>query len=139
MRAICFRGQQIEGKWVYGSLAHVDGNAYIVSPRSKFREKFGMEVPDCVVVCPETVGEFTGLVDCNGKQIFEGDYCCVTRPAVLAYGIITFQNGCFWFIDNAVYEGKQSWLRLCDLDVNRFRIEVRGNIHDNPSLAGRRE
>lgn len=137
MRDVCFRGQQNDtGEWRYGSFAQVDGDAFIISPCSKMNEEYGMTVPDCVQVRRETVGEFTGLVDQNGKQVFEGDYCRLTRTAVLAYGIITFQNGCFWFVETAMYEeGRQNWVRLCDLNVNRFKIEVKGNIHDNPKLA----
>ncbi|MBQ9347844.1 MAG: hypothetical protein IJT94_11010 [Oscillibacter sp.] len=137
MRDICFRGQQNDTReWRYGSFAQVDGDAFIISPFSKMNDEYGVTVPDCVQVLRETVGEFTGLVDQNGKQVFEGDYCRLTRTAVLAYGIITFRNGCFWFVETAMYEeGKQNWVRLCDLDVNGFKIEVKGNIHDSPKLA----
>ena len=137
MRDICFRGQQNDTReWRYGSFAQVDGDAFIISPFSKMNDEYGVTVPDCVQVLRETVGEFTGLVDLNGTQVFEGDYCRLSRTAVLADGIITFRNGCFWFVETAMYEeGKQNWVRLCDLDVNGFKIEVKGNIHDSPKLA----
>ena len=74
MRDICFRGQQNDTReWRYGSFAQVDGDAFIISPFSKMNDEYGVTVPDCVQVLRETAGEFTGLVDQNGKQIFEGD------------------------------------------------------------------
>ena len=116
MREILFRGKCKEsGKWITG---------FLVSHK---------HIGDWVTaypVDPKTVGQFTGLTDKNGKKIFEGDRCRVSRPCVLAYGKITFQNGCFWFVD----DGPGGMLRLCDVKTNGFEIEVIGNIHDNPKL-----
>ena len=148
MRDIIFRAKQVDtGEWRYGSLALIAySDTYIVDRRRRLvpvddPEKWGgsshlFAEPEVFTVRRETVGEFTGLVDQNGRQVFEGDYCCLTRFAVLAYGIIAFRNGCFWFVETAIYEeGKRNCVRLCDLDVNGFKIEVKGNIHDNPKLA----
>ena len=117
MREILFRGKRSDdNEWVFGDLEH-NGN----------------HIPkyvDGYTVAPSTVGQFTGLTDKNGKKIFEGDRCRVSRPCVLAYGKIAFQNGCFWFVD----DGPGGMLRLCDVKMNGFEIEVIGNIHDNPEL-----
>lgn len=129
MREILFRGKPLAedyfDKWVFGDLRHGgyyigDAEVYIANGSKGYL----INQP----VDPGTVGQFTGLIDKKGKQIFEGDVCRVTRPCVLAYGKITFQHGCFWFVD----DGPGGMLRLCDIKMNGFEIEVIGNIHDNP-------
>lgn len=124
MREILFRGKRIDnGEWVYGSLSmeyFQECGCVMISPSAD----------TCYKVARSTVGQFTGLTDKNGKKIFEGDRCRVSRPCVLAYGKIAFQNGCFWFVD----DGPGGMLRLCDVKMNGFEIEVIGNIHDNPEL-----
>ena len=129
VREILFRGKNKHGTWYYGFYTEgycLDGTPVswieVVDRRKKDTE--------CPTVIPETVGQFTGLTDKHGKKIFEGDICRVSRPCVLAYGKITFQNGCFWFVD----DGPGGMLRLCDVKMNGFEIEVIGNIHDNPEL-----
>lgn len=129
MREILFRGKSKHGKWYYGFYTegyYLDGTpvAWIEVVDRKKKET------DSPTVIPETVGQFTGVTDKKGKRIFEGDICRVSRPCVLAYGEITFQNGCFWFVD----DGPGGMLRLCDVKMNGFEVEVIGNIHDNPEL-----
>ena len=119
--------------WVEGDLIISDGKYYI-HPRSNTVRVQG-ELGKLIVmheVIPETVGQFTGLPDRKGKKIFVGDRCRVSRPCVLAYGKITFQNGCFWFVD----DGPGGMLRLCDVKMNGFDVEVIGNIHDTLELPG---
>ena len=120
-----FRGKAvIDGKWYYGHLSTVDdtGVPVILEPG---KENHWLKV------IPETVGQFTGLVDKNGVKIFEGDIVRYgnfeRQPEPLVdIGIVEWKDGCF-LIDGEYID----WV------ANEYRnreIEVIGNIHDNPEL-----
>ena len=65
-RTIKFRGKRIDnGQWVYGFLAE---DHYINDVNSE-------DFPS-IEIASETVGQFTGLLDKNGKEIYEGDILC---------------------------------------------------------------
>ena len=130
MREILFRGKGTHGhktgKWVYGN--------YAKDFWGKDRGGFSILPFDggCYEVDPETVGQFTGLTDKNGKQIFEGDIVEVVfryynRKERSKFKVIFYQrNACFslW---------KSSQRVPMTLDETKD-YKVIGNIHDNPEL-----
>ena len=132
MREILFRGKQTDnGEWIEG--------AY-----SPFHLNFGEreEKPHIIIisddedidglwceVIPETVGQYTGLTDKNGKKIFDGDIVeCVSGGEQAVISWLKY-SACF----GLSFDG---W--CCGFDNYDDNLpsdfEVIGNIHDNPEL-----
>jgi len=126
MREILFRGKTEKEKWVYGDLLHPDlfGNGYAI-------DDFSIPKDNCFDVNPETIGQYTGLTDKNGKKVFEGDIVAFTDIT----GVINFIEGCF-----CVKTNKPDWRSrnnpAIDIVYNEYEneVEIIGNIHDNPEL-----
>ena len=85
-------------------------------------------------VLPDTIGQYTGLCDKNGKKIFEGDILStdIERP----YLIVEFRDGCFMFNCN---DGGEDYydimLPILKEPQTQYEYgEIIGNIHDNPEL-----
>lgn len=115
MREIIFRGKRIDnGQWIYGyPVKYPDGEIFIYTPYSTWK------------VIPETVGQYTGLTDKNGKKIFEGD---MVRDADTGkiFEIIYSRHMFLRYEREPMY-----MFYTLDGDV----IEVIGNIYDSPELV----
>ena len=140
MRDILFRGKTVgtNGKFVYGNLIYVEGYCCILERKEDLHPmdepyldgEIGWIDGKATPVHPETVGQFTGLHDKNGKMIFEGDIC----KTDLKWGSllqIIFNNYCATF-QVLFDDGYSEDFRQLYSDVRH--IEVIGNIHDNPEL-----
>ena len=135
MREILFRGKRKDnGEWVYGNLIYKQasvGNSVIalIIGSAEWDNNTGFyHLCNSHKVIPETIGQYTGLTDKNGKKIFEGDVVKGKDNLVNdleVYGYIDHKNGSFVIVGDFVTHYR--WL---DYDV-----EVIGNIHDNPELV----
>ena len=128
MRGILFRGKRVDnGKWVYGDLAHFPDKTNI-DPHEHGQPWRGYAVD------PETVGQFTGLTDKNGKRIFEGDIVKHYNNSDDGFDI----GALYW--DETFSQWKRTSIGNFHSRDFTYRVsrsceyEVIGNIHDNPEL-----
>ena len=146
MREYLFRGKTETGEWLKGHLHKIDGigkgyTAYAIQVQDINTR---MCRPHSHEVITETVGQFTGLTDKNGKKIFEGDICNMSilggdhslMKIVIKYGYVGFEP----LHPDEVHPDDREWRSfwkseeeyLWDTDY----FTVIGNIHDNPELLG---
>lgn len=125
-RVIKFRGKVIDngglfrnrknGEWIYSSesFVHTDEGIFI----GKYNEE--------IKVDPNTVGQYTGITDESGLEIYEGDIVSIDCGGVNAILPVLYQDGCFVLIDDdSAYDL---------INEPRENITVIGNIYDNPEL-----
>lgn len=117
-------GQKLPGHWVYGGVLQCVGSHSIIYGCENVNDPG--ENLDKWCVHTDTLCQYTGMKDKNGRRIFEGDICKVGN---LIYKVV-FEYSCWWFkiLSNKVY---------CCPAFNSHcgeYCEIIGNIHDNPEL-----
>ena len=120
MREIKFRAKERSGEWVVGSLFVEDGMGitYILSGVNTHYETNYLEVE----VVSDTVGQFTGLRDADGREIYEGD--------IVSWGDGMPPTSVRWDEHFAYYVIMESLI----LSHACKAVRVIGNIYDNPEL-----
>ena len=138
MREILFRGKRLDnGQWVYGDLLTKNKNGNYC-PRIKQNIELD---PFPIQVDPATVGQYTGVVDRNGKQVFEDDiigYTDTDTKKTWIFGVVK------WYYEGNFYINTDNYCNYTsDNDcanvgrmINRTatKLYVLGNIHDTPEL-----
>ena len=138
MREIRFRGKDQWGNWRYGDL--MKNSIPTASP--VIVEEFYYDDPDDSMfeVDPATVGQFTGLCDSEGKEIYEGDIIEPQSNLIPVFELkspdyIVFHDGAFWLSDSwDRHNSKGTLLVISSIYNGIARCKVIGNIHDNPRL-----
>lgn len=136
MREILFRGKRVDnGEWVEGSLLTDDS---LVNPKKWNYHIIGKNerrATERYWVITETVGQYTGLTDKNGKKIFEGDIVkhFNNSDEVSDIGVIYFDTEFMGW--RRTTQGRFHRIMIDTYKINPTCIyEVIGNIHDNPDL-----
>ena len=145
MREILFRGKTVRGEWVYGYLAkfrNFVNNVYtsIIQINDFVINECNMQ--DNAFVISESVGQYTGLIDKNGKKIFEGDIIrAITldtgseQMAVVCFGNFIDENNGDEYIGFYIeFDGIKTTITQLAMEECKNRIEIIGNIFDNPEL-----
>lgn len=139
MREILFKAKRIDnGEWIEGSLIDLDidsGYCYIVPPYKKasILPIIFLITDRMKLVDSETLCQFTGLCDKNGKKIWENDICDRKEKYP---EVVKMANG-DWTLDYSYAIGRDYGNSYCNLGfyVNERKcVEVIGNIFDNPEL-----
>lgn len=130
-REIKFRGKRkSDGLWLQGSLINnlfghpIFGQMeHVITDINEYEYDCYQDLDNCdIEVLPETVGQFIGLYDKNGNEIYQGDVCNA--------------QGCLYEV---VFKGIGFWFKDFDdclfvLDIDKHNVTVVSNIHDNPLI-----
>ena len=153
MRTVKFRGKDVKtSHWVYGAYhEHID-----ITPAALYKDAESRENPikahthylimkdafsdycmprniQCFDVTSETVGQFTGLCDCNGKEIFEGDILKWEKDGLMY--VVKFWHGMFYASVKECNKDILGGFPLHALtEYEDWGCEIVGNIHDNTEL-----
>ena len=142
MREILFRGQtrrygekvwmngeKVPSNWVYGGIFQGIGGLSVIYGANK--EDFTSVDIEKHIVYSDTIGQYTGMTDKDGKKIFEGDIVRSYDPDYpesqidCGVGQVEFFAG-LWYVSGEVNNG------LYELyTISCKELEVIGNIHDN--------
>lgn len=143
VREIEFRAKDVDdNKWVYGTPAIISRDYWMIEKNAYM--EYG-EIYDMYAIKQETLGQFTGLCDKDGKKIYEGDIVKLEKG---------YWGGTYNYVlieeneNYAVYYDKYGRFDLKTEDKDlQFKsvawhqlvegnVEVIGNIYDNPELLG---
>ncbi|MCI6671867.1 MAG: YopX family protein [Prevotella sp.] len=139
-REIKFRGWNAKNqRWLHGYYFVNRGKSFIV--KDEIQNPF--VTPDDFLVAHSTIGQYTGLKDKNGKEVYEGDIlktphgnigqvvfgraeekCKHREYGRMITDVYTTYGWCFRRADGYI----------CAIDDSILNGEIIGNIHDNPEL-----
>lgn len=136
---ILFRGKQTDGyyKWVEGyyvKLIDIESKTpdqhriYFSASETELDGASRIFYPNYAIIDSATLGQYTGLIDTNGKKIFEGDILEYHTENGRAHkGFVFFKDGLATFACQTLNKSLYIPLLFC-----RYPLTIIGNIYDNP-------
>lgn len=132
MRQIKFRGKRVdEGGWIYGDFCNYKFDGMDKATPCIHIGNLGYIKNAFYQVDPNTVGQFSGLLDKNGKEIYEGDivrYYDDIEDELVSSHVIYHKESCSFCAAPTKLCGDYVGI------IAYWQFEVIGNIHDNPEM-----
>jgi len=137
MREIWFRAKSIDtssmlshtyGKWVYGWIMWISSKECCITNGFRY-----------VVVDPDTVGQYTGLLDYNEEKIFEGDVYLPNPDDPTDVRVVTYCDDRNYPAFDLTPDLDSGYNELALMVQKKGKYKKLGNIHDNPGLVGERK
>lgn len=129
MREILFKAKRKDnGEWVEGYYVYCRKRHYILPVLNK-AIGFDEREDEWVEADPNTICQYTGLTDKNGKRIWENDICDTFEndSKEILRNVVKFEDGCFKVF-------KKHYLSMHLDCYEESDLKVIGNIFDNPEL-----
>lgn len=132
MREILFKAKRKDnGKWVEGYYLNiVKINHFICTGKIKLDGALkGITAPEMYAIASDTLCQYTGLTDKNGKKIWENDICDTFEndSKEMLRNVVKFEDGCFKVF-------KKHYLSMHLDCYEESDLKVVGNIFDNADL-----
>lgn len=143
MRVIKFRGKRVDnGEWVYGFYYNlwnpIQGNRIPVIDESTRFDHDGDSI-SVYEIDPETVGQYIGINDVNGREVYTGDVFGTQIQGYSENCVVEYDECCFMLFNgkkkrpiNTQEKSIHKWLPVGTESARYAPFEVIGNIHDNP-------
>lgn len=130
MRTIKFRGKSLDnGEWIYGDYHKRAGGEHCIIKIEP--DENGKVVYVVHQVAPDTIGQFTGLRDKNGKEIYEGD---IIKAENVSHYVRYIEDQAMFVAYIISRNPLMDYCSIFQTWIDEYNKVVIGNIHDNPEL-----